>query len=128
LNEGCNGTGLGIAQGGLKVLSAAGSYIGDDGGDIVVGTWSNRAEAFQPGISRGDNGCTDPLHKNLNEAAGIETRGLRACGDGKDGVLALGRNVAEWTELSDPAKEVTSTRRVDEPDLSECAANDRRNK
>ena len=73
LNEGSNGTRLGAAKDGLKVLSAASSYIGDDGGEIVVGTRSKRAEAFQPGVSRGDNGFTGPLEKNLKEATGIET-------------------------------------------------------
>lgn len=128
LNEGSKGTRLGITKDGLKVLSAASSYIGDDGGNIVVGAWSKRAEAFQPGISRGDNGFTSPLQKNLKEAIGVETRGLRVGGDGKDGVLALSGNVAVWTGLSDPARKSRYTWRMDKPGLSECAANNRRNK
>lgn len=99
LNEGSKGTRLGTTKERLKVLSAASSYVGDDGGDVVVGTWSKRAEAFQPGISRGNNGFTGPLQENLNEAVGIETCGLRVGGDSNDGALALSGNIAVWAKL-----------------------------
>jgi len=88
------------AKEGLKVLSAASSYVGDDRGDVIVGTWTKRAEAFQPGVSRGNNGFTGPLQKNLKEAIGIKTRGLRVGGDSNDGVLALSGNVAGLSECA----------------------------
>jgi len=106
LNDWGKGTRLSIAEDRLKVCGAASGYVGDNRGEVVVGTRAERAESLQPGVNRRDDGIAGPLQENLEEAAGIEARCPRASSDGKDGTLTLRRNVT---------------------DLSECATNSRSN-
>jgi len=94
LDEGGNGTRLCVAEIRLKVCGTTAGNVCDNKGEIVVGTRATSAKTLQPGIRGANDRAAAPLYEDLNKISGIETRGLRAGSDGKDGVLAFGRNVS----------------------------------
>lgn len=107
MNEGSKGTGLGTAEDRLKVCSAASGYVGDNGGNVIIGTGATRAKTLQPGINGGNDRVAGPLQKDLKKAVGIKALGFRVGSDGNDGVLALGRNVAACDIIVRPLLKVT---------------------
>lgn len=91
MNEGGERTRFSIAE--VEVCGAASGHVGDDRREAVIGTRAKRAETFQPGVNRGDDGTAGPLQENLKKTVGVEACRLRTSSDGKDGALALSRNV-----------------------------------
>ena len=85
---------LSAAQNRLELCGAASGNVGDDGGEIIVGARTKRAETLQPSIDGGDDGTSGSRHENLEKVGGVETRSTRGGSDGNYCVLALGRNAA----------------------------------